>query len=75
MKPKLDPVKKEGYLRTLASGFLIVGGAFLLLEHALMWGGFDVDDPVGHETYGMIMILAAYLISARKDGKWLIRKK
>ena len=63
------------YYRTLASGFLIVGGAFLLLEHILVWGGADIDDPVGHETYGMIMILVAYLISARRKGKWLIRKK
>lgn len=62
------------YYRKLASGFLIVGGAFLLLEHALVWGGFDVDDPTGHETYGMIMIVAAYLISARRKGKWLLGK-
>jgi len=61
------------YYRTLTSGFLIVGGAFLLLEHVLVWGGFDVGDVIGHETYGIIMIAAAYLISARrKNGKWLI---
>ena len=74
-KPELQPEQKEGYLRTLASGFLIVRGAFLLLEHALMWGGFDADDALGHETYGMIMIAVAYLISARRNGKWLIGKK
>ena len=62
------------YYRKLASGFLVVGGAFLLLEHSLVWGGFDIDDPIGHESYGMIMIIVAYLVSARYKGKWLLGK-
>lgn len=73
-KPVLDPAKKEGYYRVLAATATALVGVFLLIEHMWSWGGVDVDDPMGHETYGMILLGLAYLIVARKGGKWLIRK-
>ena len=73
-KPKLDPAKKEGYYRVMATTITGIVGLFLVVEHCWSWGGVDVDDPVGHETYGMIMIAIAYLISARRKGEWLLKR-
>ena len=73
-KPELPKAKKEGYYRALGASLSIIAGAFLLLEHIWSWGGADVDDPMGHETYGMILMGIGYLIVARRNGKWLIGK-
>lgn len=47
---------------------LIVGG-FLMIEHAIVWGGFDPIwlDPLGHEWLGIYIVLisAATLIWTR----------
>ena len=59
--------KKEGmikYYRKLISGLLIVGGSFLLLEHLFTFGGFDIEF-IGHEYYGIIMIVVAFLVSIK----------
>ena len=53
------------YYRKLLSGFLIVGGSFLMLEHLFQYGGFDLLDFIGHEYYGLGMIIAAFLISTK----------
>jgi hypothetical protein len=62
------------YYRKLLSLFLLVAGGFLLGEHIATWGGADIDDPIGHETYGIIMLIAAYIVSARYKGKYVIGK-
>lgn len=51
------------YHKKLASGLLIVGGTFLMLEHLFMYGRFDLLDFVGHEYYGLGMIIIGFLIS------------
>lgn len=57
------------YYKKLASGLLIVGGCFLMMEHLFMYDGFDLFDIIGHETYGIIMIIAGFLLSM-KWSQW-----
>lgn len=57
------------YYKKVASGGLIVLGSFLLLEHLFEFGGFDLLDFIGHEYYGLGMILIAFLLSI-KWGQW-----
>lgn len=52
------------YYKKLVSGLLIVGGGFLLLEHLFQFWGFDVE-LVGHEIYGLLMIVIALLLSMK----------
>jgi cytochrome b subunit of formate dehydrogenase len=52
------------YIKKLVSGLLIVGGSFLLLEHLFNFGGFDIE-LIGHEYYGIGMIIAAFLLSLK----------
>jgi hypothetical protein len=51
------------YHKKLASGLLIVGGSFLMLEHLFMYGRFDLLDFIGHEWYGLGMIITGFLLS------------
>ena len=53
------------YYKKLASGLLIVGGSFLLLEHLFTYNGFDLFDFFGHETFGLVMIIFAILLSTK----------
>lgn len=57
------------YYKRLASGMLLVGGSFLMIEHLFMFDGFDLLDFVGHEYYGLGMIIIAFLLSM-KWGQW-----
>ena len=57
------------YYRKVLSGLLIVGGSFLMLEHLFTFDGFDLLDWVGHEYYGLGMIIAGLLVSM-KWGQW-----
>lgn len=57
------------YYRKLISGMLLVGGSFLMLEHLFMYDGFDLLDFMGHEYYGLGMIIIAFLLSM-KWGQW-----
>lgn len=59
------------YYKKLISGGLIVTGSFLMLEHLFMFEGFDLLDFIGHEYYGLTMIIAGFLISM----KWYQWKK
>jgi hypothetical protein len=53
-----------GYAKKMVSGLLIVGGGFLLIEHLFNFKGFDIE-LIGHEYYGLIMILTAFLLSMK----------
>jgi cytochrome b subunit of formate dehydrogenase len=53
-----------GYAKKMISGLLIVGGGFFLLEHLFNFGGFDIE-LIGHEYYGIAMIIAAFLLSMK----------
>ena len=57
------------YYKKLISMFLIVGGSALMLEHLFMYEGFDLLDFIGHEYFGLGMIIAAFLLSM-KWGQW-----
>lgn len=52
------------YIKKMISGLLIVGGTFMLLEHLFNFSGFDLE-IIGHEFYGMGMILIAFLLSIK----------
>jgi len=55
------------YYKKLISAGLIILGAFLMLEHLFMFGGFDLLDFIGHEYYGLAMIIAGFLLSMKWD--------
>jgi len=48
----------------MVSGLLIVGGVFLILEHLFNFGGFDIE-LLGHEYYGIGMIIVGFLLSLK----------
>lgn len=52
------------YYKKLVSGLLIIGGGFLILEHLFSFSGFDLE-LLGHEWYGLIMIIIALLLSMK----------
>ena len=52
------------YYKKLVSGCLIVIGSFLLLEHLFQFGGFDIE-LLGHEYYGIAMLVIAFLLSLK----------
>jgi len=59
-KSDLSPVCLR-YYKKLLSGLLIVGGCFLMLEHLFTFGGFDIE-LLGHEYYGIGMIILGFLL-------------
>ena len=60
------------YYRKLTAMCMLLVGAFLLGEHFYVHGGFDVEDLIGHEWYGVWAILGAIIIMARYRGKYII---
>ena len=52
------------YYKKLISGLLIIGGCFLLLEHLFSFEGFDIE-LLGHEWYGIGMIISGILLSVK----------
>ena len=52
------------YVKTTVSGLCLVAGAYLLLEHLYMFGGFDIE-ILGHEWYGLGLIIFAILIKIK----------
>ena len=52
------------YYKKLGSGILIIGGAFLLIEHLFKFEGFDLE-LLGHEYFGIAMIIIAFLLSIK----------
>ncbi|MCW3140613.1 MAG: hypothetical protein N2V72_00310 [Methanophagales archaeon] len=52
------------YYRWLTSGVLLVSGFFLIVEHFVRFGGFDIE-LAGHEWYGLGLIILAMLLSLK----------
>ena len=52
------------YYKKLGSGLLIVAGSFLLLEHLFNFSGFDLE-ILGHEYYGIGLIVSGFLLSLK----------
>lgn len=57
------------YYKRLISLVLIVGGSALLIEHLFQYNGYDMADWIGHDYFGMAMIIAGFLLSM-KWGQW-----
>ena len=55
-------------LRLLAAT-LAAAGSFLLIEHLYLYG-FDVFDIVGHEWYGLILIMVAVVVGVLSRTRW-----
>jgi hypothetical protein len=49
------------YYKKLIGALLIIGGGALMLEHLFNFGGFDIE-ILGHEFYGIVMIVIGYLL-------------
>lgn len=60
-----DVKKLSPYYKKLISMVLIISGTSLMLEHLFTYDGFDLLDIAGHETYGLIMIIAGFLLSMK----------
>lgn len=56
---------EKAYWRWLISGLCLVSGMFLLFEHYWTKHHFDLE-LLGHETYGLLLILAGYIILLRR---------
>lgn len=54
----------KSYIKKMISGLLIVGGAFLLLEHLFSFSGFDLE-LIGHEWIAFAAIIIALLLSMK----------
>ena len=54
------------YNRKLVSASMILLGSFLIMEHLLMWGMFEWGDWMGHEWYGIVLIIIGFIMSLRK---------
>jgi len=52
------------YYKWLVSGVLLVAGFFLIMEHFVRFGGFDIE-LAGHEWYGLGLIILAMLLSLK----------
>ena len=65
-------MEKYTYYRTLLTTICLLISSFLLLEHTWHFGGIDLSDIVGHETYGIILFIAAVLIAPKigKSKEW-----
>ncbi len=76
-KSDLSPECLRYYMKLIA-GLLIVGGSFLLIEHLFTFGGFDIE-LLGHEYYGVGMILTGFLLMVKwsqiKDIVKAIKRK
>lgn len=57
------------YYKRLISLVLIVGGSALLIEHLFQYNGYDMADWIGHEYFGLAMIIAGFLLSM-KWSQW-----
>jgi hypothetical protein len=60
------------YHLSLVSGLLILAGAVLMVEHVLRYGYLEFE-LLGHETYGLIMVIAGailgYISFRQKPGE------
>ena len=63
------------YYRKLLSAILLITGGFLLLEHIFVWNGLDIEDFIGHEWYGFILVFIGILITLRYKGKYIFGGK
>ena len=59
----MNYIKKEW--KKLGSMSLIILGSFLLLEHIYTYGGIDLLDILGHEWFGIILIVLGVLFANR----------
>ena len=50
------------YIKKLLGGVCIVSGSFLLLEHLFTFGRFDIE-IIGHEYYGLALIVFGFLLN------------
>ena len=57
------------YYKNLVSLVLIVSGSALIIEHIFKYGGTDLMDWIGHEYYGLAMIIIGFLLSM-KWNQW-----
>ena len=62
-----------GYYKNLSALVLIVSGAALMIEHIARYGMTEYGDILGHETYGLVMVIAGFLLvlkREKKDNRW-----
>lgn len=50
--------------KKLLGGVMLISGIFLLIEHLFTHGGYDIE-LLGHEWYGIALILGAVLLNIK----------
>ena len=55
---------KGWYYLFLIGGFLASGGIFLLVEHLVSWERLEFE-ILGHETYGLVCVLAGVVLMVK----------
>jgi len=51
------------YTKNLYGALLILAGAFLLIEHILVWKELTFFDFFGHEWFGFILIIVGIILN------------
>ena len=46
----------------MLGGVCIVSGGFLLMEHLFVFGRYDIE-VLGHEYYGLVLIIFGFLLN------------
>ena len=57
-------VEELPYIKRLTGTTLIAAGSFLLMEHVYHWG-FELLDLIGHEWFGLVLILVGVVINLK----------
>jgi len=52
------------YYKWLISGTLMTAGNFLIFEHMIRYGGFDIE-LLGHEWYGLGLVITGMFLSIK----------
>ena len=71
----MNYIKKEW--KKLGSMSLVGVGSFLILEHIYTYGGIELVDILGHEWFGILLIITGLICANRKVSKekWLKEAK
>lgn len=57
------------YYKKLTATCMILVGSFLIIEHIWTFGQIDLMDWIGHEFYGIGLIIIAFLLMTNW-GQW-----
>jgi len=63
------------YTKNLFGALSIGVGAFLIIEHIIVWGEFSIKDLIGHEWLGLVLIIVGIWLNISFKTDWSIELK